>query len=340
MQFLKSKMIKSLLALCILFSIFFSTLSVAFASNYHCDEAFFTVQQIKSIASDTLSVSISNEGLTQVETIENIDVLKSTIKQISPTISDYQLGKIILISLGDTPDFINSLPMERVIEALTYTSVVRREQYFHITESNQLLQIDKGQFYTPINYSSISDIPDYEEPFGDLILRSTAYKRTPSYALPGRNYWSIRGEVEWIGNADFSFTDLLVISSTGNIDNNFPHNAGGVWDSINGEIYDTAYLYSEHGGDGDHIEMYTPSVYGLAAEFDVKVKDVIYYYVNRLYMYYGVYSENDINCQVAYAHEILGWTPSVEVSIGGISFGGVGLQRQTFYGTTFSLSHD
>ena len=62
--------------------------------------------------------------------------------------------------------------------------------------------------------------------------------------------------------------------------------------------------------------------------------------IDHVYAYYGVSSQTDITCQVSYAHAILAWTPSFSVSsVGTVSFGGIGVQRETFYGTPFTLYH-
>lgn len=43
-----------------------------------------------------------------VKTIDNVEVLKDAIKKEYPTVSDYELGKSILLALGDSEEFIAS----------------------------------------------------------------------------------------------------------------------------------------------------------------------------------------------------------------------------------------
>ena len=47
-----------------------------------------------------------------------------------------------------------------------------------------------------------------------------------------------------------------------------------------------------------------------------------------------------IGCKVSYAHAILAWKPSFSVSSGGsVSFGELGIQRQVFNGTAFTIRY-
>ena len=209
-----------------------------------------------------------------------------------------------------------------------------------------MVEISKQQYYSPkdetAQKAATTNSYDRDETFGDIIISSTAYERVPDYALYGRSYYTIRGEAMWDGYPNFRMRDLLVISSTGNIDNNYPHSATGKWThGIAGTVTDTAYLYDEHGGDGNYVSLTTPNMYGMGAEFPLGVGQQSQITINKIYAYYGVSAQKDITCQVSYAHAIIAWDPSFSISAtGDVSFGGVGLQRQVFNGTAFTLYHD
>lgn len=106
-------------------------------------------------------------------------------------------------------------------------------------------------------------------------------------------------------------------------------------------LEDYAHLRSQDGGNGKFLELSAPSVYGMGVSMPVKIGNNDFgVELNHVYAYYGVSSQTDITCQVSYAHAILAWTPSFSVSSSGsVSFGGIGVQRETFYGTPFTLYH-
>jgi len=303
-----------------------------------------STQFIESIKESTLEVVEYTDGLTSVQSIKNVDALVDAVKHENPSISDYQLGRSVLIMLGDDEDFVNSLPTEKVLEALEYTSVERTDVYLRETPNGELVQISKSDYDADnVTAATQATIPSYSETFGKIVIRSTAYKRNPTYALSGRNYYSIRGEVFWEGSPFFRMTDLLVISSTGNIDNKYDCTAYGTWgypeDGL--VVNDYAHLRSQDGGDGKYLKLSAPSVYGMGVSMpaDIGTNDFSLD-IDHVYAYYGVSSQTDITCQVSYAHAILAWTPSFSVSSSGsVSFGGVGIQRETFYGTPFTLYH-
>ena len=323
-----------------------STFSVAEATSVERPNngIALSTQFIESIKESTLEVVEYTDGLTSVQSIKNVDALVDAVKHENPSISDYQLGRSVLIMLGDDEDFVNSLPTEKVLEALEYTSVERTDVYLRETPNGELVQISKSDYDADnVTAATQATIPSYSETFGKIVIRSTAYKRNPTYALSGRNYYSIRGEVFWEGSPFFRMTDLLVISSTGNIDNKYDCTAYGTWgypeDGL--VVNDYAHLRSQDGGDGKYLKLSAPSVYGMGVSMpaDIGTNDFSLD-IDHVYAYYGVSSQTDITCQVSYAHAILAWTPSFSVSSSGsVSFGGVGIQRETFYGTPFTLYH-
>ena len=302
-----------------------------------------STQFIESVKRDILEVDEYIDGLKSIQSIKNVDMLVESIKDEYPSISDYQLGKTVLIMLGDDEEFVNSLPEDKVLEALDYTEVERTDVYLRETEDGELIQISKSDYERNDAVAATrAAIPNYSETYGDIIIRSTAYKRNPTYALSGRDYFTIRGEVIWEGYPNFQMSDLLVISSTGNIDNEYDCTAYGAWGETGSVlIEDSAHLRSQDGGDGKYLKLSAPSVYGMGVSMPVKIGTNDFgFEVNHVYAYYGVSSQTDITCQVSYAHAILAWTPSFSVSSSGsVSFGGLGVQRKTFYGTPFTLYH-
>lgn len=321
-----------------------STFSVAEATSVERPNngVALSTQFIESIKESTLEVVEYTDGLTSVQSIKNVDALVDAVKHENPSISDYQLGRSVLIMLGDDEDFVNSLPTEKVLEALEYTSVERTDVYLRETQNGELVQISKSD-YDADNATAATQatIPSYSETFGKLVIRSTAYKRNPTYALSGRDYYSIRGEIVWEDYPFFHMTDMLVISSTGNIDNGYDCTAYGTWGETPLLLEDFAHLRSQDGGDGEYLKLSAPSVYGMGVSMPVKIGNNDFGFdLNHVYAYYGVSSQTDITCQVSYAHATLAWTPSFSVSSSGaVSFGGVGVQRETFYGTPFTLYH-
>lgn len=333
------KLLSAILAVVMLFSLGTSALAVESLNN-NIDQV--SIQQIEVIKNDVLEVSSHlTEDYNYVQTVENVDVLRDELKKIHPQISDYELGKSILLALGDSEEFIASLPEEKVVEAVQYTSVVIDEVYLHELSSGEMVPISKERFYEPDVVHSANSLPNYSQTFGDIVLRSMAFKRSPSYGLSGRNYWAIRGEVEWVGFPNFQLTDLLVIASTGNIDNNYDHRANGKWTLSSQTINDEGHLYDSDGGDGDYLTLTTPDMNGMGIKFPLGVGQQNQFRIDKVYAYYGVSSQNDITAQVSYAHAILAWSPSFSVnSKGAVSFGGVSAQRQVFNGDAFTLYYE
>lgn len=295
-----------------------------------------TIKEIESIKENSLIIQEKTEGLSYKKTIENIDKFKLAIKQKYPQIDEYQLGKAILLSLGDSEETIAELPKEKVLEAVNYKSVVITECYLEETKDGELIEISKQKHE---NNRAILKAPyNNSQTFGDIVLRSYAYKWQPLYALSGRSYFVIRGNVEWVGYPNFQMKDLLTVSSSGNIDNNYLQSASGLWKhpSLGTQKYDSASLSNK----GSFISLSTPSIHGIGATFPIGVGQSGQLIVNNVYCYYGISSQKDVSCQVSYAHAILAWTPSFSVSSGGsVSFGGLGIQRQVFNGTAFTLYH-
>lgn len=296
---------------------------------------------IESAKRNILEVDECSDGLISVQSIKKVDTLVESVKHECPSISDYQLGKLVLIMLGDDEEFVNSLPEDKVLESLQYTAVERTEVYFRETEDGKLVQISKSDYEANnADITTQATIPNYSETHGDIIIRSTAYKRTPTYALNGRDYYSIRGEVIWNGRPGSTGKDLLVISSNGNIDNSYDHCAYALWyrgTNTNETHSETAHLL---GNNGNFLKTSSPNMYGMGAEVQLEFYNYPPYMLHSVYAYYGVSAQTDITCQVSYAHTILAWTPSFSISSGGsVSFGGIGIQRQTFYGTPFTLYH-
>lgn len=280
------------------------------------------------------------------------------VKDNNPNISDYQLSKTILLSLGDSEEFIDSLPREKVLEALNYVSVVETETFLKSTKDGAV-EVSEELFYTTIevtkeipittnnfyaleNQSSVQyvNLPNYTQTFGDCILRSTANKRNSNPSLPGRDLFTIRGEFEWKNRPLCQFTDILAIASSGNIDNNYKHYAGAWYKSL--YLSDRIYKYDDFDTDNNIIEVYNPSIYGLAVKTPLSLDisgDIRLEYV---YAYYGISTQNDVSCQVAYSHATVG-LGGISVSVssaGSISFGAsIGQTKEDYMGRAFTLSH-
>lgn len=338
------KMISVLTMLAVLFT---SSFMVSAVTEVLPNETEVSCQYIDSIKESTLEIEQYTKGLNEVTSVNNIGALKTSLKKDYPNLNDYQLGKAILLALGDDESFIEELPTEKVMEATEYISAEISVSYLVEGTEGELIPVSKSIFESDSSYdysqcdTASDDLPDYTETHGKLKIRSSAYKRNPGYALEGRTYYEIRGEVEWTGTPNYAYTDVLVISSTGNIDNKYDHYAYGRWyySLAGGDwMHKTSHLYESFGGKDADMEISTPSIYGIGATFPLICDRS--YTIKKAYIYYGVSCQQDITCQVAYGHAKPMWNPSFSVSTSGaISFGGPTISRQTFYGTAFTLYH-
>ncbi len=335
------KMISVLTMLAVLFT---SSFMVSAVTEVLPNETEVSCQYIDSIKESTLEIEQYTKGLNEVTSVNNIGALKTSLKKDHPKMTDYQLGKAVLLALGDDESFIEQLPTEKVLEATEYISAEISVSYLVEGTEGELIPVSKSIFESDSSYdysqcdTASDDLPKYSETHGKLIIKSTAYKGDPGYALEGRTYYSIRGEVEWTSTPNYAYTDVLVISSTGNIDNKHDHYAFGKWIGLDVvKKTELAHLYESFGKNGTKLKVSTPSMYGIGATFPLTY-DGVGLYVNKVYMYYGVSCQQDITCQVAYAHAKPMWNPSFSISsTGAISFGSFTIARQTFYGTAFTL---
>ena len=192
-----------------------------------------------------LKTETYNEGLTVKHETSNVEEFKFALKQKYPEMSDLELGKTILLCLGDTEEFISTLPDEKIVEALEYVSVVKTESFFKQNPDGEKIELSEQDYYDEIalvqkreglagvtivneeqNNNSMRSYAIYDETetkSSYIKLTSTAYKTNPDYALVGRNYFTIRGEVEWTDTPYYKRNDILAIASSGNVDENTRH---------------------------------------------------------------------------------------------------------------------
>ena len=156
------------------------------------------------------------KGLSTVHEVNYVDFFRAAIKLKYPEMTDFELGKTILLALGDSEEFVETLPEDKVIEALEYTSAVKTESYYKETINGDRIEMSEDAFYTElaennsesekqvssdITTSATSDVDgaisgafppvhDNEEERGNgyLKITSTAFKHNPDYAVTGRNY--------------------------------------------------------------------------------------------------------------------------------------------------------
>lgn len=295
-------------------------------------------QSADTLSADILMTNQYTNGMQYIKTVDNIDTLRDMLRVKHPNASDYELGKTILRALGDDEDYIETLPVDKVLDALTYSSLTQTETFFRELENGEWIEISKEQYYSSTNNTVAANTDDYTDtqPFDEIILRSAAYKRNPNYALPGRNYYTIRGEVEWTGYPNYQGEDVLVAASSGNIDNDFRHYAFATWENTQGTVSETAYKNAA----GTHISLTYPPMFGVGAQFQMATELPNAKILKRASCYYGVSSQNDITCQISYAHAKIVWTPGFSIDASGtVSFGGASIQRQVFYASPFTLAH-
>lgn len=312
------------------------------------------------------------ENLTIKHEINNINSFATALKQKYPLMSNKELGKNILLALGDSEEFIATLPEEKIVEAIGYTSVVKSESFFRQTIEGEKIEISENDYLEAIativenegyqESTSLSDgasfddmsrsTPIYNDPDTKdsyIKLTSTAYKTNPSYALEGRNYFTIRGEIEWTNTPAFRATDVLAVASSGNVDQNYQSYAYAFWpvyDNPELDMEDWAYI-GQNGGEGNLaygnlLKVYNPSIYGVAADIGVAISDRTGFLRNA-YLYYGISTQEDVTCQVAYAHKTLGISdPSVSIDdSGAISFSvSITTVMNEYKGNTFTLYYE
>ena len=310
------------------------------------------------------------EGLATKHEMKNIDVFKTALVLKYPELSDKELGKIILLTLGDSEEFIATLPDEKIIEAISYTSLVKTESYFKQTVEGEKIEISEQDYHEAIisietsklskdssltkdeaiNNRSNSNAYDETETLDSYIkLTSTTYKTNPSYALDGRNYFTIRGEVEWTNTPIFRSKDILAIASSGNADQYYQPYAYAYWpvyDNPDISLEDWAYI-GVNGGEGElafgtALKIYNPSIYGVAVDVQVGLMENTGN-LEYAYVYYGISTQDDVTCQVGYAHKTLGiGDPSVSIdSSGSLSFSiGIISTMNEYKGESFTLYHE
>ena len=294
-----------------------------------------------------LETDTFTEGMATKREINYINDFKTAIKLKYPEMSDFELGKTILTALGDSEDFIATLPEDKIIEALGYTSAVKTESFFEQNPDDEIIEMNESVFYNEIYGPGIPPtVYDKPETLDSYVkLTSTAYKTNPSYALPGRNYFTICGAVEWTKTPAVQGKDILAIASSGNVDHNYTAFAYGSWTNLGITGFDDTAYIGENGGKGDHgeaLKIYNPSIYGIAVDVRVRLTSPGPTLKN-VYAYYGISTQNDVSCQVAYAHKTVGiGDPSVSIDgSGSVSFSiGIISTMNDYFGQIFTLYHE
>ena len=321
---------------------------------------------VLELKNSILQKETSTEGLATKHEIKNINVFKSALQLKYPEMDDLELGKSILLSLGDSEEFINTLPEEKIIEATRYISLEKTESFFKQALDGTRIEICAHDYYNSlsqhneesssytddrstrdINYGEPTDhiYKEIEQKDSYLKLTSTAYLTNPSYALKGRNYFTLRGEAEWTDQPIFQDEDILAIGSGGVSDNNIIPFAVALWSGIlYGDTYDYAYTNVNNGcGEvnfGTKLKITEHQNRGVSVNVDLMLtpgEDL-----KKVYAYHGIVTQSDINFQVAYAHKTLGVTnPSVSFDIlGNINFSASLTTMDEYYGQVLPLFYE
>lgn len=108
------------------------------------------------IGVDELKRSILKEdsytdGLAIKHAVRNIDIFKSALQLKYPTMSEIEVGKMILMSLGDSEDFVATLPEEKIIEAIGYISVTQTISFFQQTADGLKIEISEQDYYYAVS---------------------------------------------------------------------------------------------------------------------------------------------------------------------------------------------
>lgn len=314
-------------------------------------------QGVNELQEAIIKVSSYEKNNEKKQEIGNIDLFKESVKLKYPEMSDLDLGKSVLRALGDSEEFISSLSEEKIIEALDYTYVIKTQSFIKQTVDGEQIYMSEADFYneldrfnenrndfTKVSKSSNNLIYDYtEEKENYIILITNAYKTNPSYALDGRNYFTIRGEIQWESEPIYRFEDIFTIASSGNIDDQYDAYACAQWRSITDSSSNISH--EVHYGDmslSNILTVENSSMHDISARINLGWSEDSYF-LKSLCMYYGIFTQSDVSCQIGYAHKTMELGDiSVGTDVeGNISFSiSVGSTMNQYKGRAFTIPYE
>lgn len=136
----------------------------------------------KELREAILKSATYSDGKVKKYEIHNIATFKAALEIKYPEMSELDLGKTILQSLGDSEDFIKTLPDEKIIEANGYLSVVRTESFYKQTADGEKIELSEDEYYTGITSLSTpqtaTDNISKSDNSNSLVLSSPTHDQT------------------------------------------------------------------------------------------------------------------------------------------------------------------
>ena len=236
-------------------------------------------------------------------TTKSIESLKTELREQNPQIDDLELGKEILLALGDSEEFIETLPEEEILETLNYTVKTEWNSFFKLTEDGDKISIGFDEYNRGVaeveaklgKYGRDEDLNSY------LRFSTVAYKRQGERYSSDTIYFTLRVDAEWTNPPSHRGTDILGIDVGANIDSDYETFACAYWD----DCYDVAHLYKNNRRgslfSGEALEIVYSTPYTLAVEVDSDSASELSP-LKRVCLYYGISTEKDISLRGVYEH--------------------------------------
>lgn len=230
----------------------FSTLIIAFIftisgsalneNTAKCDEHF----NADKLAEKYLSIrtQTDEQGGTK-KYIRNISQFRAKLLE-NATLSDAEAAKLIYRYLGKDEDYIDNLPEDKLLEALTFTNCVETINYIKCHEDGtneylseaqtiqELSEISRSPALTPDAKDLLSESKLVQETglkavsidpvvtnTNDGYMRITLTAYATSGSVFGRSYYIADAYALWLKIPFFKLQDVLVIYSDGTYDNTY-----------------------------------------------------------------------------------------------------------------------
>jgi len=310
-------------------------------------------------------VVLDDSELQTTREIRNIDHFVSAVAREYPEKTPYELGRAILLALGDTEEQIDSMPREAVLEALEYTSVIKTDSFFSVAQDGTQIELSEQAFYAEVALAEVMDVLNLRTPavmsastspvrpgrydrfqtHGHLVLSTYIFRRTSTVSHPNR--FTVRAQAHWVRLPFWRGEDMLAIAhtSTANIDAGFASNASATYSRrVGASFVDTA---SRDNRNGTFISMQPSGASGMAVRVPLRVgtwplQTADFVENTRISLWHGITVPNnrETSILVSYGHRTLhiigGMSISITPSGPGISFSPT-ISTETFSGWTVPL---
>lgn len=307
---------------------------------------------ISMLANQCLTVNTTmKENYSIEKRITNIGEFREGLLKHRLTPNKIQTAKTIYRYLGKDEDYINRLPEDKLLEALTIEDCVETTNYIKYQENGTQTYLSEEQLVSEL--SNIGDdtqlsgkarillndakksyphLQSNEAIFDDetrtisndgyLSLTTTSYRTTGKQ--PGRSYYLIEAKANWLKEPFFKFEDVLAVTSNATFDNDY-NNYGyyhqtTIIDNCYYEYFDN-YIYKNTGASNpDYIKFeYSAGIGGIVLRFDMRTYNLsgstahkVDYATMEAFVRYKVsLNNNDGGVQAAYGHK--------QAGVGGIS---------------------